>query len=775
MTHCRGENLSRRRHCLTGGILFLLGALLLTTACGDVGIQEPAVWTILGPGGGGSQFHPTVSPHDSREVLVGCDMTGSYITHDDGAHWRMFNLGEPARFFVFDPVAPATLYVGAGGLWRSTDYGATWRLVYPAPATITGIVMQGDHAHRKFLTSRPYGNMLALAVDPASSSHLYAAVRTTGKVFLYLSNNSGKDWQASGELPGGARAIYIDSASPEADRTLYVAGESSIAVRDRGQWWQGPPPDGKIPVRDISLGFPGEGKSPVAYAVTGTAVYRSLDGGRSWAKSSLPGKSFRLKAVATSLNHPDVAYVSYNGLLLGGTSYLGVAKTEDRGKTWKLVWKDSREKAGENVHDNWLTKRFGAGWPSNPFTLGVAPNNPDICYGTDFGRTMRTLDGGKAWEGVYSSRQPDGSWRTRGLDVTTCYGVHFDPFNAERMFISYTDIGLFVSENGGRSWSSATKGVPRRWVNTTYWIVFDPKVEGRVWGVASGTHDLPRPKMWMRRSPSTFTGGVIYSEDGCRSWRVSSDGMPQTAATHILLDPASPVDSRVLYVAGFGRGVFKSVDGGKSWVLHNNGLEGKEPFAWRLAMDTNGALYLVVARRSDDGSIGNEQDGALYRSTDGAQNWMRVPLPEGVNGPNGLAVDPRDPRRLYLAVWGRSTENGPTGGGIYLSTDGGASWRNVLSKDQHIYDVTIDPSRPDIVYASGFESSAWRSTDRGENWKRIPGYNFKWGHRVIPDPRDRAMIYITTFGGSLWHGMAEGDPHAVEDIVTPEVAYGRNR
>ena len=96
----------------------------------------------------------------------------------------------------------------------------------------------------------------------------------------------------------------------------------------------------------------------------------------------------------------------------------------------------------------------------------------------------------------------------------------------------------------------------------------------------------------------------------------------------------------------------------------------------------------------------------------------------------------------------------------------------MLTRDQHIYDVTLDPRNPDVVYACGFEHNAWRSADRGQTWSRIRGYNFKWGHRVIPDPADPEMIYVTTFGGSVWHGPAQGDPQATEDIVTPEVAYG---
>jgi hypothetical protein len=142
-----------------------------------------------------------------------------------------------------------------------------------------------------------------------------------------------------------------------------------------------------------------------------------------------------------------------------------------------------------------------------------------------------------------------------------------------------------------------------------------------------------------------------------------------------------------------------------------------------------------------------------------------------VNGPNGLAIDPDDPERLYLATWSRPVNGKPVGGGIYLSTDGGQSWQSVLDRDQHVYDVTIDPNTPDTLYACGFSSSVWKSTDRGLTWRRLQGYNFKWGQRVVPDRHDPASIYIATFGGSVWHGPADGLPGATEDIVTPTLRY----
>src|SRR5665213_3351943 len=111
------------------------------------------------------------------------------------------------------------------------------------------------------------------------------------------------------------------------------------------------------------------------------------------------------------------------------------------------------------------------------------------------------------------------------------------------------------------------------------------------------------------------------------------------------------------------------------------------------------------------------------------------------------------------------------GGGIYVSNDGGQTWKNTLDRDQHVYDVTVDPRNSDVLYAAGFESSAWKSSDRGEHWSHIAGPNFKWMHRVIVDPVTPGDIYVTTFGGGVWHGNANARP-GPQDIATPELQPG---
>jgi photosystem II stability/assembly factor-like uncharacterized protein len=745
-------------------------ALLLVLFCGlATAASRSGDFRVIGPGGGGAMFNPTISPQDANTVLISCDMTGSYITHDGGRSWRMFNLRGTTHFFAFDPLNPHTIYAETIGLWRSTDDGISWKLVYPKPSAVEGVQMSSDHADETIIAPPdPVGTIAALAIDPADSRTLYAAAGTRDVPALFVSHNYGDSWRKETSLPEMPRRLWVDPYSARDSRTLIISGAHFVVTKDAtGMRKSGLP--GSAVMTDWSAGFAAAGKS-VLYVTTNNGGFFSMDGAAAWQPIALPGAGARVRAVATSLHHPSTAYISYSHLQLGGETWQGVAKSIDAGRTWKLMWKEGVP-AAHNVHDAWVTPTFGTDWGENPLMLGVADQDPNLCYGTDFGRTLATTDGGKNWYAKYSRQLPGGEWTSTGLDVTNTYGIHFDPLNSKRQFITTTDIGLFRSEDAGRSWTSSIHGVPKEWSNTTYWVTFDPKVRGRMWSVNGGTHDLPRPKMWRHTSTGTYKGGVCRSDDGGRTWKKSNSGMEETAATHILLDPTSPANARVLYVAAFGTGVYKSSDGGLTWSLKNAGIAQREPLAWRLARANDGTLYLVVARRSEDGSIGNDGDGALYQSSDGAETWTRIELPAGVNGPNGLAIDPENSRRLYLAAWARAVGRHGAGGGIYASDDGGRTWKQVLDRDQHIYDVAIDPRNHGTLYAAGFESSAWRSSDRGEHWTRIAGPNFKWMQRVVPDPVAAGEIYITTFGGGVWHGTADAAPE-LQDIATPELQPG---
>lgn len=559
--------------------------------------QRPGDFHVVGPGGGGAMFHPLISPHDPSTVVVACDMSGSYITHDGGASWRMFNLRGPVHFFLFDPKLPKVIYAQNNALWRSRDDGETWKLISPTPRTIKDISMASDHADESILPSAtPSEPISALAIDPTDSNHLYASAGST-RPALFTSRDAGTHWTFAAPLPEAASKIGI---APESADTLLIVGQHFVVTRRGNFTQQFPTPSSLL---DSSAAPTGSG-SWIIYAATKNGIFISTDRGASWTSSSLPGVGANVRAIATSFRHPQTAYASYSGLHMDGVlwhraAWHGVARTQDAGHTWELLWKESTTQAA-NVQDAWITDRFGTGWGENPLNLTVADQNPGLVYATDFGRTLISTDAGKQWQAAYSHRTPGGDWASTGLDVTTAYGIHFDPFDHHRQFITYTDISLFRSETAGKSWTSSSAGIPEKWINTAYWMVFDPQVKGRAWTVNSGTHDLPRPKMWRHTSSDTFQGGVCRSDDGGRTWTPSGKGMADTAPTDIVIDPFSPANARTLYVAAFGRGVYKSIDDGRSWSLKNSGIRQPSPFAWRLTLapDTRSISSLHDVRRT---------------------------------------------------------------------------------------------------------------------------------------------------------------------------------
>jgi photosystem II stability/assembly factor-like uncharacterized protein len=783
--------------------LFCLGAAVFFSYAA-FGEQGPR---IVGPGGGGAMFHVTINPHDRNEVLLSCDMTGAYISHDGGRHWRMFSLRGSVHFFAFDPLQRHTLYAGTEALWKSTDDGESWHLLWPRPSTVRAVVMDSDHADESYLsTPNPIGTITDLAIDPADSRTLYVTAIREGRSSIVLSRDGGQRWRSLLPLEEAPLHLWIDPRSARGQRDVYVATSAGIRARIRGQWQQRDLPSG-FTLAEVSAGFSAKKDREVVFYAVATdkqsrrQLFLTTDGGVTWAPARLPGSGTQVRAVATSLNHPETAYASYKDLEIDGKRLQGVARTDDYGAHWRLVWRSSFQREDANVHDAWIAEAMTPEWTEEPLSLTVDDHDPNVAYATDLGRTMETTDGGANWVVSYSesakeAAQSEASWISTGLDVTTTYGYDFDPFDPRRRFILTTDIGLFRSEDGGQSWMRSVEGAPARWRNTTYSVAFDPKVRGKMWAAMSEIHDLPRPKMWRHRPTSEYIGGICISVDGGKTWQAASKGMPETAPTSVVLDPTSPAGKRTLWAATMGYGVFRSTDDGHTWSPINRGITQENPLAWRLVRASDGTLYTLIARRSEDGSIGNSGDGALYRSTDGGENWIPVPLPTGANAPNGLAIDPEDPNHLYLALWARAMPEGEpiaspnekpsqmsiaqrpvvldgVSGGIAVSTDGGRTWRWVLERDRHIYDVTIDPRDPRTLYASGFESSAWISHDKGEHWSRIPGFNFKWGHRVEADPEDSSKVYISTFGGGVWHIPTSGS--SPKDIATPALAPAHSR
>ncbi|HUU28992.1 MAG TPA: hypothetical protein VM123_14380 [archaeon] len=798
---------------LLGAFLLIVFSFPVITGCGAPGKpkQEETLkpvsekWQVIGPGGGGGQFLPTINPRDPKHVFVRCDMTGAYVTLDGGESWRMFNLRTVVSDFEFDPGNPNTIYAANNALYRSDDRGARWHLVYPDPRNVVAERMIGDHAGQRFETKdgMPDGPIDKVRVDPTNSDRIYLGMggsrfsspdRRMGtggdSARVVFSTDRGKSWSVAARVYGRRiLAIFPGAWDDRPDELTVITDRAASRVALE----TGETEALVLPVERVIDSDGGTGPEGSVFYILADmeliegkvagGVYCSNDQGETWTQvnegllGGLPstGKLPRFGTLAVCEGDTRVLYLgcrSYTARTGDGTEMrsFGIFKTETGAESWRWVYQATGDSViGDNFRGGWMNRSYGPAWGGSPISLGICPTNPDICYATDYGRTYRTLDGGAIWEQVYGKTLPDSSVTSRGLDVTTCYGVHFDPFDKNHIFISYTDIGAFHSYNGGKSWIHSISGVTRSWINTCYWLVFDPEIKGRIWSVWGNCHDLPRPKMFRsgRLEQGGFQGGVAVSEDGGRNWRPTTEGMPPSAVcTHILLDPESPADSRTLYVCGFAEGVFKSTDGGRNWKNASSGL-GPKPYAWRMTRLPEGTLFLLVAR---GGVEGREYiDGALYRSDDKAESWRKIELPRDVNAPNDLVFDPSHPKRMYLSCWPWPKEGREHAGGLLRTEDGGTSWEQVFDEEAHVYAAAVDPENPSTVYVNTFDSAAFRSYDRGESWHRLEGYNFKWGHRPVVDPHNPGMLYLTTFGGSVFHGPAKGVPGAFEDIVESDI------
>ncbi len=203
-----------------------------------------------------------------------------------------------------------------------------------------------------------------------------------------------------------------------------------------------------------------------------------------------------------------------------------------------------------------------------------------------------------------------------------------------------------------------------------------------------------------------------------------------------------PSQPKVFYVAQVNGGVWKSTDYGRIWNPIFDDQDTQSVGAIAVAPSDPNIVYVASGEglQRPDLSVG---DG-IYKSTDAGKTWTHLGLRDGQQIP-ALAIDPRDPNKVFAAVLGH-----PYGAneerGIFRSTDGGETWQKVLYKDENTggSDVGIDPSNPDVLYAC-----LWRA--RQGPWEDGNSYGGAGGG-----------IFKSTDGGSTWNKLSGGLP---DDIV----------
>ncbi len=192
-----------------------------------------------------------------------------------------------------------------------------------------------------------------------------------------------------------------------------------------------------------------------------------------------------------------------------------------------------------------------------------------------------------------------------------------------------------------------------------------------------------------------------------------------------------PGQPNLFYFGGTGGGVWKTLDGGRSWSNISDGYFGGSIGAVSVAPSDHNVIYVGGGEKTVRGNVSSGY--GIWKSEDAGKSWKPAGLPESRHVPR-IEIDPNNPDIAYAAVLGniyKPTENR----GVYKTVDGGKNWKKVLYSNDlaGAVDLIIDPSNPRTLYAStwriqrtpyslssGGEGSAlWKSTDYGETWKEI--------------------------------------------------------
>jgi len=261
-------------------------------------------------------------------------------------------------------------------------------------------------------------------------------------------------------------------------------------------------------------------------------------------------------------------------------------------------------------------------------------------------------------------------------------------------------------------------------------------------------------------------GGVWKTVNAGRTWMPVFDAQPVASIGAIAVAPSNP---DVVYVGsgesslrdsvGFGNGMYKSTDAGKTWT--HIGLADSQHIG-KVAVDPrnpNTVFAAVIGHY-----YGPHPDRGVYRSKDGGATWQKVLFKNDSVGAIDVAIDQTNPQVVYASLWNTrrppwyvyAPSNGP-GGGIFKSTDGGTTW-NQLTKGLPSEGVgrsglAIAPSNSKIVYAviDAKEGGLFRSNDAGATWTKTTGDERVWGRgwyfeKVGVDPKNPDIVYVPNVG-----------------------------
>lgn len=540
--------------------------------------------------------------------------------------------------------------------------------------------------------------------------------------------------QAQWSTPQGPYHSPLNSlaADPNDAAVVYAtSGEGGIVVStDAGASWSRIGPTNLV-FKQVAVD-PFDSQS--LFAISGGILFKSSDGGATWSRS---GSSY------------SQAYLVKFDPRSAGVAYMvvdrAVVKTVDGGATW--------------------IEAIRVPAPDTTSTLAIDPTSPNVLYLGGFGTAVRRSgDGGATWvpaqtglegqsiydievsphdsqrvfaatfTGVFRSSDGGASWERTGLASGQVTDLVLDSSQPDRILAAHRDRGITQSVNGGAGWTSLNAGLEE------LQIVGLQAVSGQ-------------PYEWLA---ATNRNGFFTLGPGEAQWTNISHLPEPATVTAMNWSP----DGTVLFAGTDRQGVFSSSDNGETWQIASSLLDGQA------------VVQIVAPESASGGAIYVAAQSRLFRSDTSGRSWreLKVKLGAGVTI-HGVHLHPQIPNTLFLA----------TSAGVYRSFNGGSTWADANLAEESVVSVSLDPVRPDVLYATTASGLVYKSTDRGARWEDISAALGAVPLQVEADPKIGERVYVVLTdgtvalsedGGASWrqvgNGFSSGGPD--EFFTTPDGA-----
>ena len=633
-------------------------ALALLTLAAPLRADGPP-WVPLGPGGGqvdSLAVHPT-----NPNVLYAVTGSRAYKSVNGGASWvQIPGLGNVSQV-AFDPFRPTTVYARLSQqILKSVNGGVTWAPAGPDPAS-TDL-------------------LLTLTVDPFRPSRLYLG---TWLGLVLQSDDSGLSWRNLGQSLPQPRVGYIRAlaVSRPPSQTVFAATRTGLyrTQAPGGLWTRvlGGLPDGEVFTVIVSPSAPRH-----VYALLGSGIYHSRNGGTSWTRVTTP---------ATSQVNALTVHPRFPTLLLAATEGSGLFRSGDSGLHWTHL--------GPSATTDARAIAIHSGRARDIYYLGTSPR------GLDTGGVKVSLNAGSTW-----------TVRNRGLYELTTVAVAADAGDA--LLAGTEHHGLFrLANQRGLLWSRTNAGFP-------------PPLSGAVGDVVNA-------------GP-----GLFFAVTNEALWRSGDAGVSWTRvpgfADNLLAVAANPESVGTAFVMTL-QGLFRTLDGGLSWTPLTR--PAPDCILQNLVVAPASDAPVLYATGTENLPPCQISGPKVFRSSDGGVSWVNVSAGLPGHYADAVAVDPLDPNVVYVGI-GASSIAGPFG--LWKSMDGGATWTQTGARPGPVQDVVVS-SVPGRVYAViGFSPRIYRSDDGGATWSPWDeGMPDAVPIDLALDPGDPGRLYAATSRG-VW-------------------------